>query len=168
MCLLPDLPAVAALRGEDTREAARSAAATALYHPDPAVRREAIYVLGLQFRSVRRIGPVLCSIVADSDRSPEERGFAADSLAKIVYVGRGATTALLKALRDNHVETRFWAAFALGQVGDLRAIEPLQLATRDEAVLEGWHSVGREAQDALDDFHSDAIGRDQQRTRRRF
>jgi len=159
---------VAALRGEDSRAAAQSAAVTALYHRDPAVRREAIYVLGIQFRSVRRIGPVLCRIVADPDRSPEERGFAADSLAKVVYVGRSATTALLTALRDSDVQTRFWAAFALGQVGDLRAIEPLQLATRDEAVLEGWHSVGKEAQDALDDFHSHAIGRAQQRTRRRL
>ena len=147
--LLPDVETVGSLRGQDARETARALLPTALYHPDPDTRREAIYVLGTQFRSVRQVKPVLCQIVADPRRTPQERGFAADSLAKVGFVGRSATTALLKALRDDDVEARFWAAFALGQAGDLRSIEPLKVATDDKAVLEDWHSVGKEALDVL-------------------
>ena len=165
--VLADFEAVEALRLVDDRDTARRVAVTALYHNAADVREEAIYVLGNQFRSVRQVGPVLCRIVADSQRSGHERGLAADALAKLVFVGRSATTALLRALSDGEIETRWWAAFALGVVGDLRALGPLKAATNDESVLEGWWSVGKEAQDALESFRSPQL-KQQRRARRRY
>jgi HEAT repeat protein len=64
---------------------------------------------------------------------------------------------LIEALRDASAEVRFWAAFALGELGGLgtpgvsEAVPELErLAATDQEVVPGWWSVSKEAADALD------------------
>jgi HEAT repeat protein len=58
--------------------------------------------------------------------------------------------ALLHALRDPSAEVRFWAAFALGNLGDEAAIPALErLAARDTESVPGWWSIRKEANDSI-------------------
>ena len=48
---------------------------------------------------------------------------------------------------------RYWAVFALGQLGDERAVPLLtRIAKEDRATVEGWGSVADEAQAALEEI----------------
>lgn len=73
---------------------------------------------------------------------------AAEALGHIS--DKRATDSLIKSLEDVSVEVRFWAAFALGEIGDPKAIPELKrLAARDSAILPHWGSVSLEAQKAI-------------------
>jgi HEAT repeat protein len=57
---------------------------------------------------------------------------------------------LLKALEDETPEVRFWSVFALGLLGDIRAVPRLEhLAAQDHEVVDGWWEVSREAEESL-------------------
>lgn len=118
---------------------------------DSEVRRVAVYALG----SLRDGAAVatLCSILLDPGEPSFLRGQAAEALG---YIGSEASVEpLLAAARADAAEVRFWSVFALGRIGDSRAIPVLQdLAVRDHAVLEGWWEVSKEARDALDEIRS--------------
>ncbi|HJU22968.1 MAG TPA: HEAT repeat domain-containing protein [Casimicrobiaceae bacterium] len=95
-----------------------------------------------------RAQPRLLGVLADRSRSSSRRGHAAESL---VSVGDPtfAVPALIAALDDAEPEVRFWAAFALGQIGDERAVAPLERRSDDLAIVQGHSTVGDEVREAL-------------------
>lgn len=67
--------------------------------------------------------------------SDEERRSAVEALVKI---GNQAVDPLIIALGDEHWIVREGAAYALGEIGDRRSIEPLRVAFKDN----GWDELG--------------------------
>jgi HEAT repeat protein len=62
---------------------------------------------------------------------------------------------LRKSQNDASKHVRFWCAFALGEMGDKEAIPALErLAAADKRVVRGFHSVAKEAADALQKIQS--------------
>jgi len=63
---------------------------------------------------------------------------------------------LLKGLKDPSKDVRFWCAFALGEMAEKRAIPTLKpLLATDGRIVKGFHSVAREAEDALKNIQSE-------------
>ena len=89
---------------------------------------------------------------------PKVRGEAAEALA---HSHRPKThSVLLKALADPSKDVRFWCAFALGQMGEKRALVLLHhLAVSDKRLVKGFHSVGKEAADAIENIRQNASHR---------
>jgi HEAT repeats len=118
---------------------------------DDSARVAAAYVLGF-LGETEAAGP-LAARLADSEESAEVRAYAAEALGHLLQgapVLAGVRTAIAAGLRDLDARVRFWCAFAAGVLGLLEARPQLQrLAAADEAVVEGWWSVGEEAQWAL-------------------
>jgi HEAT repeat protein len=87
-------------------------------------------------------------VLRDSREDAQLRGHAAEALA---YLGnRRAAPALITTLDDPSPEVRLWSAFALGELGDRRAVAPLErLAATDVTPVPGWWTVGEEAREAL-------------------
>lgn len=113
---------------------------------DVEVQKAAVYALGYVRGS--QAFEALEGALADTRKAPEVRGMAAEQLAR--FHDKRAIGRLLGALRDNSVDVRFWAAYALGVLGAAEALPELErLATTDEAVLPGWWSVSHEARDAM-------------------
>ncbi len=111
----------------------------------------AAYSLGL-LGDHRAVDPLLACL-ADRSEDPRVRGFAAEALTGPSE--RRAVPALIAALGDPSVEVRFWAAFALGELGDPAALSALQqLAQTDEATLPGWWSVSDEAAAAIESIRA--------------
>jgi HEAT repeat protein len=68
------------------------------------------------------------------------RGHAAEALA--LLQNKEAVPALIRCLEDKAPEVRFWCAYALGELGDRRALHALeQLAATDDTTLPGWGSI---------------------------
>lgn len=124
----------------------RKVITVALKSKDIESRKAAVYALGW-YGDERAIEP-LVNILTENSEDPELRGNAAEALANM-----GATSAvvpLMAALRDASIEVRFWAAFALGEVGDLQTVPELKgLASEDTSVLDGWWSVKKECLDSI-------------------
>ena len=68
----------------------------------------------------------------------------ADVSADLAALGPSAVPALIRALRDSDLRVRCVAAWALGELGDRRAVEPLIAALKDE-----WEVVRRIAAEVL-------------------
>jgi HEAT repeat protein len=65
---------------------------------------------------------------------------------------------LLKGLKDPSKDVRFWCAFALGEMAEKRAIPTLKhLLATDGRIVKGFHSVAREAEDALKNIQSEKV-----------
>jgi HEAT repeat protein len=113
-------------------------------------RAAAAYVLG--FNGASDASDVLARRLADPDESAKVRAYAADGLGHLLQgrpVLAGARATVVSGLRDPEPEVRFWCAFAAGAL-DLQESRPqLERLRADEAVIEGWWSVGEEAQWAL-------------------
>ncbi len=89
---------------------------------------------------------------------PRVRGHAAEALAH--NHRQRSHDVLLKNLRDPNKDVRFWCAFALGQMAERRAIPFLkQLAVTDTRTIKGFHSVAKEAADALEAIKSNGAHR---------
>lgn len=74
----------------------------------------------------------LVQTLQDPAEEARVRGMAAESLAR--FSESPAVVPLISALESDSPEVRYWAAFALGQLGDPRALPPLQrLASTDES-----------------------------------
>lgn len=118
-------------------------------------RAAAAYALGcIPNTGQREVGPLL-QVVQNKDEAPRVRAQAAESLQ--CSREPRAVGPLIEALRDSSAEVRFWAAFALGELGGLgtpgasEAIPELErLVATDREVVPGWWSVSKEAADALD------------------
>jgi len=59
---------------------------------------------------------------------------------------------LIKVLLDPSKDVRFWCAFALGQMREKEAIANLRLLLNDSRPVRGFHSVSKEAFDAIVDI----------------
>ena len=118
---------------------------------DERARAAAAYVLG--FLGDTGAADALAARLADRDESTEVRAYAAEALGHLlqgVPVLAGIRTVITAGLRDPEPSVRFWCAFAAGVLGLLEARPQLtRMAGGDDAVLEGWWSVGEEAEWAL-------------------
>lgn len=110
-------------------------------------RSAAAYALGMM-REPRAV-TYLEAILADENESPRVRGHAAEALAYLKK--RRSFTVLLAALKDPKAEVRWWAAFALGELGDKRALPELKrVASVDKGRARSGSSVRSEARRACD------------------
>jgi HEAT repeat protein len=122
-------------------------------HQLPRVRGMAAWALGFQSQGHHAAGSLLRTL-ADLDEEADVRAHAAEAIGHLAdRLGErepDALAALLHALRDPSAEVRFWAAFALGNLGDEAAIPALErLAARDVESVPGWWSVRKEANDSI-------------------
>jgi len=121
---------------------------------DVEVRDAAAYALGFcaEGTQTQQAVKALTSVVAAQNEMPMVRGTAAEALANLAEVQ--SMPVLIGTLQDTSNEVRFWSAFALGQLGDARAIPALeQLAMTDKTGLAHWGSVRQEALDAINQIH---------------
>jgi HEAT repeat protein len=113
-------------------------------------RAAAAYVLG--FSGESDVSDALARRLADTDESAVVRAHAAEALGHLLQHQRVLAeirTAIVSCLRDPEPEVRFWCAFAAG-VLDLQESRPqLERMKGDEASIEGWWTVGQEAEWAL-------------------
>lgn len=92
--------------------------------------------------------PALERVVSNQLESPAVRGYAAEALAH--FHRSRSHRLLIRNLRDRSKHVRFWCAFALGEMCDREATSILQeLAETDKLTVPGFHTVAKEAQDAL-------------------
>ena len=116
--------------------------------PSPDVRAAAAYVIGFSRLSVARDRLERC--LANRSEDPMVRGYAAEALG---YLGASASSlnVLIAQLDDPDICVRYWCVFALGVVGDPRAV-PVLLRLRERLTGEercGEHSLQQEIADAL-------------------
>ena len=109
-------------------------------------RRMIAWVLG-NLRD-RRSVPLLVSILK-SGNSSALRGEVAEALGNIGKRSLVVSDALIESLKDPSPEVRFWAAFSLGKLVEVRALGPLRRLSRQKATVPGYWSVGKEARDAI-------------------
>jgi HEAT repeat protein len=65
---------------------------------------------------------------------------------------------LLTGLGASSEDVRFWCAFALGEMAEKRAIRQLKrLVASDKRIVKGFHSVAKEAADALENFQTEKV-----------
>ena len=118
---------------------------------DTDTRAAAAYALGL-LGDPRAIDPLLAKL-ADASEDPGVRGFAAEAFTW--HRERRAVPALIAALSDPLPEVRFWAAFALGELGDPAALGELErLARADTGTVPGWGPVKDEAAAAIESIRT--------------
>jgi HEAT repeat protein len=131
----------------DSPQAVPSLIAALQTDTDAGTRMAAAYALGL-IGDARAIDPLLAKL-ADTSEDPRVRGFVAEAFT--CHQERRAVPHLIAVLSDSSAEVRFWAAFALGQLGDPAALSALErLAQTDNATLPGWGSVMDEAAAAIE------------------
>jgi HEAT repeat protein len=112
--------------------------------PEPKVRKDAAYALGL-IGDVTAVKPLVAAL---KDGAPMVRGMAAESLAYLR--DPSALGPLLETLQDPSAEVRYWGAFALGEVGDENSIPALRrLADSDDEIAPDYGSVWEEAEQAI-------------------
>jgi HEAT repeat protein len=113
-------------------------------------RATAAYVLG--FSSAHDVAGALAKRLADTEESTVVRAHAAEALGHLLQhqsVLAEIRLAIGAGLRDDEPEVRFWSAFAAG-VLDLQESRPqLERLRGDDAQIEGWWTVGEEADWAL-------------------
>jgi HEAT repeat protein len=113
-------------------------------------RAAAAYVLG--FSGAQDVADTLARRLADTEESTLVRAHAAEALGHLLQhqpVLADIRLAVGGGLRDPDPEVRFWSAFAAG-VLDLQESRPhLERLRGDEAKIEGWWTVGEEAEWAL-------------------
>jgi HEAT repeat protein len=113
-------------------------------------RAAAAYVLG--FSGATDVSDVLARRLADTDESPIVRAHAAEALGHLLQhqpVLAGIRTAIVSCLRDPEPGVRFWSVFAAGVLGLQESRPQLERLKGDEAAVEGWWTVGQEAEWAL-------------------
>jgi HEAT repeat protein len=113
-------------------------------------RVAAAYVLG--FSGEREVAGVLARRLSDRDECPPVRAHAAEALGHLLQfepVLAEYRSAIVASLTDPEPEVRFWCAFAAGAL-ELQESRPrLERLLADDTLLEGWWSVGQEAEWAL-------------------
>jgi HEAT repeat protein len=113
-------------------------------------RAAAAYVLG--FSGSPDLAGTLARRLADADEPTVVRAHAAEALGHLLQHGpvlAEVRMPIVAALRDPDPEVRFWCAFAAG-VLDLQESRPHLGRLRDDgAKIEGWWTVGEEAEWAL-------------------
>jgi HEAT repeat protein len=114
-------------------------------------RAAAAYVLG--FLGDAEAADALVARLADPEERTEVRAYAAEALGHLLQgapVLAGIRIVITAGLRDPEPSVRFWCAFAAGVLGLVEARPQLsRMAGADDAVVEGWWTVGEEAEWAL-------------------
>jgi HEAT repeat protein len=123
-------------------------------HHSPMVRARAAWTLGFHPQGAQALDALLKTL-ADRDEDPDVRAHAAEALGHMAdRLGErdaDVLAALLRSLTDTSAFVRFWSAFALGNLGDPRAIPALErLAERDTQSVPGWWSIRKEALDSIE------------------
>ena len=123
-------------------------------HHSPMVRARAAWTLGFHPQGAQALDALLKTL-ADRDEDPDVRAHAAEALGHMAdRLGErdaDVLAALLRSLTDTSAYVRFWSAFALGNLGDPRAIPALErLAERDTQSVPGWWSIRKEALDSIE------------------
>lgn len=116
-------------------------------------RAAAAYVLGFgRFASART---PLEQVLDDTNEEAPVRGHAAEALAYIR--GRESVDLLLKHLEDRDPGVRYWCIFALGQIGDTKALPALKhLAEQVADQSYEKYSLRAEALDAIAEINQRA------------
>ena len=130
MSSLGRLRLVHALKASD--DAKRWQAATALAQVDDP-------------RTLRRVERLL-------EKRGHEQGRAAEALGHLLQYQQvivDIRTAIVSSLRDPEPEVRFWSVFAAGVLNLQESRPQLERLKGDEAIVEGWWSIGQEAEWAL-------------------
>ena len=92
------------------------------------------------------------AVVRNRAERPRVRGEAAEALAHSHR--RESHDVLIAGLRDSSKDVRFWCAFALGEMAESRALPHLErLVSTDKRPVKGFHSVAKEAADAIENIH---------------
>jgi HEAT repeat protein len=113
---------------------------------DEEIRRIAAHALGRIGES--SVSDKLLHQFQQPQESPKVRAEIAESLA---YTNaKQSIPSLLKGLKDENAEVRFWSAFALGHLADTGVIPELEKVSSDENQIENWGTVGKEALDAIE------------------
>jgi HEAT repeat protein len=122
-------------------------------HQAAGVRAKAAWALGFHPEGQLAVDSLLGALRALHE-DENVRAHAAEALGHLAdRLGERESevlAALLHALRDPSAHVRFWAAFALGNLGDEAAIPALErLAARDTESVPGWWSIRKEANDSI-------------------
>ncbi len=138
--------AATALSDLDNRDVIQSLIRIVKRSPEEKRRVAAAYALS--FMHAPRAPRVLLNIFRDESNSVQLRSQAAEGLGNHWY--RTAFPDLIKGLKDRNASIRFWSIFALGQIGDRRALPYLKrIAKTDKAKVPGWWSIRKEARDMI-------------------
>lgn len=134
-----------------SKRAVRPLAASLLESDSSYRRAAAAHALGL-IGDKRSLEPLL-QVLLNPHEDSKTRGEAAEALANLN--DPRAVDPLIKALQDESTEVRFWSAYALGEIGDERAVPELKrLAATDEAIVPEWGKISSEAANAIEQIHS--------------
>ena len=113
-------------------------------------RAAAAYVLGFSGESA--FADVLARRLADHEECVAVRTHAAEALGHLLQyqpVLAESRTAIVSSLADPEPDVRFWSAFAAGALTLQESRPRLQRLLADDAFVEGWWTVGQEAEWAL-------------------
>ena len=113
-------------------------------------RAAAAYVLG--FSGETDVAAVLARRLADPEESVVVRAHAAEALGHLLQyepVLAEVRTKIVSCLRDPDPEVRFWSAFAAGVLNLQESRRRLELLRDDDTRVDGWWTVGEEADWAL-------------------
>ncbi len=116
------------------------------------IRLAAVHGLGIT--GDKGAESILVELLANPSEPAQLRAEAAEALAFCGRGSRNTSAALMTALNDPHVQVRFFAAYALGVLGDPNAIPALKNRLDDEGSVPGYGSVGEEAAAALRQLQS--------------
>ena len=120
--------------------------------PDTSARKWAAHALGYTFDI--RAKPALLETVRNTAEDLDVRCHAVEALGCMLQTHRGqgdVREALRDLLQEDNAELRFWAAYALGNVGISEDLPALQvLADSDHRLVEGWWPVSREAAEGIE------------------
>jgi HEAT repeat protein len=120
----------------------------------PFNRAAAAYAM--QIVTTPRTIRALESTVKNKAERPRVRGEAAEALAHCHR--RQSHDVLLTGLDDSSKDVRFWCVFALGEMAEKRALPSLKrLVATDGRVLKGFHSVAKEAADAIENIQTEKV-----------
>ena len=111
----------------------------------PFNRSAAAYAM--QMVTSPRVIPALEKTVQDTSEAPDVRSHAAETLAH--RHRRSTHTLIVKQLLDPSRNVRFWCAFATGQMEERTALPVLEVLLCDHRHVRGFHSVSKEAADAI-------------------
>jgi HEAT repeat protein len=95
---------------------------------------------------------VLARRLSDPDECPSVRAHAAEALGHLLQfepVLAENRSAIVASLTDPEPEVRFWCAFAAGALELQESRRKLERLLADDTLVEGWWTIGEEAEWAL-------------------